>query len=199
MKKSFKADEVCQAETVNSKFKLRKTSVFYLAAMLSAFLFTGCQKLDLRDLFKGHGGPGNDVVKMYSGLSSQTSYELELARAATARYRNIDSAKADGYTNIGVDVENMGHHYMKSALVDAKFDISKPELLVYHENEDGKMELGAVEYAVPIAEPQPEGFTGSGDVWEHNDTFQLWLLHAWVWSFNPDGVFNPLNPRVHLH
>jgi len=24
-------------------------------------------------------------------------------------------------------------------------------------------------------------------------------LHAWVWAYNPDGVFNWTNAEVHLH
>jgi hypothetical protein len=44
----------------------------------------------------------------------------------------------------------------------------------------------------------PEGFTGSSDEWDHNTDFGLWLLHAWVWKNNPDGVFNPTNPRVQV-
>jgi hypothetical protein len=28
---------------------------------------------------------------------------------------------------------------------------------------------------------------------------QLWLLHSWVWAYNPQGIFNPTNPMVHLH
>jgi len=197
MKNSVHADKVCRNKTTQSGSVRKSGSFFYLASLLSVFLFAGCQKLDLGDLFKGHHDSGN-VVNMYSGLSPQTEWELQQARAATARYRNIENAKADGYTNINVDVENMGHHYMKQELVDNKFEISKPEILVYHENEKGEMELGAVEYAIPITEPQPEGFTGSGDVWDHNDNFHLWLLHAWVWTYNSNGVFNPLNPKVHL-
>jgi hypothetical protein len=201
MKKLFNTDKVCKTKTNDAILTRQNASFFYLSVLLSAFLFTGCQKLDIKDLFKGkdEAHDNMDVVKKYSGLSPQTVCELQQARSATARYRNIKNAIADGYTNIEVDVENMGHHYMKKELVDGKFDISKPEILVYHENEDGRMELGAVEYAVPISEPEPQGFTGSGDKWDHNTTFQLWLLHAWVWTYNPDGVFNPLNPLVHLH
>ena len=29
-----------------------------------------------------------------------------------------------------------------------------------------------------------------------NQTFQLWTLHAWVYEYNPDGVFAAFNPRV---
>ena len=97
---------------------------------------------------------------------------------------------------------NMGHHYMKPALVDATFEIRKPEILVYNKNHEGNFELVAVEYAVPIDQSPtvaPAGFTGSNDVWDRNTGFGLWLLHAWVWSYNPNGVFNPTNALVHLH
>jgi hypothetical protein len=91
---------------------------------------------------------------------------------------------------------------MKASLADTVFDYRKPEILVYNKNEQGKTELVAVEYAVPLAlrpDTAPAGFTGSADVWKRDTGFGLWLLHAWVWAFNPDGVFNPTNPTVHLH
>ena len=34
------------------------------------------------------------------------------------------------------------------------------------------------------------------DRWDNNVTFGLWLCHAWVWEYNPDGVFTDLNPNV---
>ena len=97
-------------------------------------------------------------------------------------------------------MENMGYHYQKVSLVDSVFDVKHPELLVYNKNLDGTFRLVAVEYAVPLDKSAnaPTGFIGNKDVWDHNDGFGLWLLHAWVWDFNPDGVFNPTNPRVHV-
>jgi len=142
-----------------------------------------------------------NVITMYSSLSMQTAWELQQARAAAARYRNIENARRDGYGDIDVVVENMGHHFMKVDHVDATFDMRKPEILVYNVNHDGSYELVAVEYAIPLdlSAEAPAGFTGDGDVWDHNDGFGLWLLHAWVYAYNPDGVFNPTNELVHLH
>ena len=59
----------------------------------------------------------------------------------------------------------------------------------------GKRRLVAVEYAVPLAlsKRAPAGFMGRADQWDANQTFQLWTLHAWVYEFNPDGVFAPFN------
>lgn len=138
-------------------------------------------------------------LNSYMGLSAKTLWELQQARAATAKYRNIENALRDGYADIAVDVEGMGHHFMKTSIVDATFDITQPEILVYNKDEDGKQQLVAVEYAVPINLPKPEGFTGTQDEWNGTSGFPLWLLHAWVWAYNPDGVFNWTNPTVHLH
>src|SRR5215475_2879031 len=88
---------------------------WYVAAilLLSMCFFTSCQKQlnnsageeELSANKASH--PGEDVLSSYTGLQAQTLWELQQARAATARYRNIDNALRDGYTNIGVDVENM--------------------------------------------------------------------------------------------
>ena len=142
------------------------------------------------------------MLQWYDGLNATTLWELQQARAATARYRNIENAKKDGYADINVVMENMGHHFMKASNLDDQFDMRNPEILVYNKMSDGTMELVAVEYAIPIdlsPNAAPEGFTGSSDVWSKNTGFGLWLLHAWVWYPNPDGVFNPTNKNVHTH
>lgn len=165
------------------------------AILLFTFVLTSCKKN------KESKDDTENVVNAYTGLSAQTTLELQGARTATDKYRNFDNAVKDGYTDINVVVPNMGHHYMKAAALDDKFDYKQPEILVYRKKEDGSLELVAVEYAIPLnlSVNAPEGFTGSGDVWDRNTGFGLWLLHAWVWHFNPSGVFNPTNPSVHTH
>ena len=123
--------------------------------------------------------------------------QLKLVKRATARYRDIKKAIADGYADINVVLPNMGRHFMKSSLLDSVFEVGAPELLVYSDHE-GHMELVSVEYAVPLnlSATAPEGFRGTADEWFANQQFQLWTLHAWVWKQNPDGVFNPTNRLV---
>lgn len=187
---------------------------FIICPLLLIVFLSGCEKEGLNTppneiqnanslAMKSEGIAANNlegnVVKDYTGLSKQTIWELQQARAATAKYRQIKHAIKDGYVDIKVDVEGMGHHYMKSSLVDGTFNIREPEILVYNRDERGNMELVAVEYAVPFAFGKPEGFSGSGDVWDDTAGVPLWFLHAWVWRYNPAGVFNPTNPTVHLH
>lgn len=157
---------------------------------------TGCKK----------DGPGHsqisDPLDKYEGLSKQTLSELRSAQLSTLRYQDIRNAEADGYADINVVVQNMGFHYMKSSLADTIFDPTKPEILVYNKSHQGAIELVAVEYAVPIdlqPDRAPNGFSGNQDVWKRDTGFGLWLLHAWIWAFNPDGVFNSTNASIHLH
>jgi len=125
--------------------------------------------------------------------------QLDQAKDATAKYLDVDKAVADGYVDIGLFIPNMGWHYMKESILDENFEWTKPELLVYQDDPcGGKRKLVAIEYAVPFAlsKHAPAGFVGRADEWDANQAFKLWTLHAWVYEFNPDGVFAPMNPRV---
>ena len=124
--------------------------------------------------------------------------ELEKARKATARYQDVENARADGYVDIKVVLPNMGRHFLKESQLDATFDAERPELLVYKEEPGGLLTLVALEYAVPLnlSATAPEGFTGGRDGWFADQTFHLWTLHAWVWRANPEGVFHATNRLV---
>ena len=120
----------------------------------------------------------------------------------STKYHNIAQAEADGYVNIDVFVSGQGFHYLNPApdVLDATFEADKPEILVYAPMPlENSLRLVAVEYAVPIAlspNGPPEGFTGNDDVWDRNEEFGLWTLHAWVWLNNPNGMFAEFSPRV---
>lgn len=185
--------------------KTRRLS-FCFAFLLGFYLLSGCAKEkisasgeEIQSLASKANNANGNPVGDYDELDQQTRWELQQVRAATARYRQIKNAIKDGYVDINAVVPGMGYHYMKESLVDSKFELRNPELLVYDKLEDGSFELVAVEYAVPTAlSPNaPEGFTGTKDVWERNDAVGMWFLHAWVWLYNPAGVFNSTNPLVH--
>lgn len=139
----------------------------------------------------------NAKDKPDDGLLPATILQLESARQAAAKYFDVNQAIADGYVDIDVVISHMGRHFLKPSLLDAKFDPAQPELLVYQNNADGSVRLAAVEYAVPtdLSSTAPKGFVGDTDAWFNDTGFQLWTLHAWVYDFNPDGVFSPNNPR----
>ena len=121
--------------------------------------------------------------------------ELAAARAGTARYMRVENAVADGYVDIDLCVPGQGCHFLNGSLIDAEFDPTKPEILMYSPEGD-RMRLVGLEYAVPLTEARPEGFGGDADEWHANATFGLWLLHVWTWRNNPDGMFEDSNPLV---
>ena len=177
---------------------MKSLSVFFFFPLLFAILFFAwCNQQASSPVETNSSGSSDSFLAKHYNLPPEILAELQQAKIATARYNNLANAIADGYEDINVIVPHMGHHYMKSSLVNGNFEIDKPEILVYYPNPaSGQMQLVAVEYAIPNTEPQPEGFSGSYDEWDNNTGFGLWLLHAWVWEYNPDGVFKPMNPSL---
>ena len=128
--------------------------------------------------------------------------EVDQLRSAVTSFEDIESAKNKGYNaEVTGYVTNMGFHYLNASILDNKFDVKNPEILVFVPDDHGGLKFVAVEYAVPIADlnnppPAPEGFKGDADVWEINTEFKLWTLHAWVGMDNPHGIFHPHNPNI---
>lgn len=134
----------------------------------------------------------------------------ECARTGTERYRDRTVAIADGYRRVGRDFPAMGEHWIRvSLLFDGKFDPSRPEILNYVVI-GGRPELVGVGYAVPLlaGEQVPDAPAGAHAWHQHSRTIdaetvlphhhttghadggaRLAMLHAWVWSPNPDGMF----------
>jgi hypothetical protein len=196
--------------SLNRVTERRIKTFLFVALLFTVCLFTACKKYEAGKTEKNNeeqAARNNkinieaELVAHYSGLEPQTLSELQQVHAATAKYQNINNAFGDNYVDIGLVMPNMGYHFLKAALITPVFDLSTPPILVYNKKNNGKFELVAVEYAIPI-DPQspntpPEGFTGSDDMWDFNTlNTGWWTLHAWVWENNPDGVFKMTNPLV---
>ncbi|QEC68754.1 hypothetical protein FRZ67_16115 [Panacibacter ginsenosidivorans] len=204
MKHLFNAAASCTQKTVATPFlyqsKNNATRILFSLVLSGTILFTSCKKQNVDAPVINDQSIAANADMESLATHSITAQELKLARQATEKYQNIDSAFADGYADIGVAMPNMGYHFQRLDIVDSVFDISHPELLVYNKDNTGAFKLVAVEYAIPLDKSvnAPKGFTGKQDVWDANADFGLWLLHAWVWKYNPDGVFNPTNPLVNV-
>ena len=171
-----------------------KTFRLSLVLIAVGFLLIGVSPVSAQDTSAQASVPTTE------NLSVSTIIQLARARRATARYKDLARAEADGYVNIETSEEGEGLHYVNFSLVDATFDPEHPEVLLYARL-PGKqcLELVAVEYVVPLSlsSGPPEGFSGHHDVWRRDsEGLGLWELNAWIWLHNPNGIFAFLNPRV---
>jgi hypothetical protein len=150
----------------------------------------------LQALARAHSASAS-AVGARTDLLPATRRELAQARRATAKYHDVANALADGYVDANLYTSGEGYHFVNPLLIDTSFDPEKPEVLLYanHPGEDG-LKLVAVEYLSPDAFPAPAGFTGDADVWQLEPPFPIWVVNAWIWLNNPNGVFTFLNPRV---
>jgi hypothetical protein len=168
-----------------------------------------------------HGTPGPVSPAQRAVLRKQ----LAEAKTATARYRDIDAAKADGYVQVTQFIPGLGLHLANLRIPTTTFDPAKPQVLLYAPDAEGNLKLVGVAYEFKHTDDTPPaGFAGGSDVWHYhtNLCFQRggavtiatddaackavgglafqkqtsWLLHAWIWKKNPDGVFTEVNPDV---
>ncbi|MEK6481807.1 hypothetical protein WJR50_29960 [Catalinimonas sp. 4WD22] len=127
--------------------------------------------------------------------------EVDQIKEATNQYTDHALALSEGFFDASGFVPQMGHHFILLERVDSKFELEKPEILLYAPDENGNMEFLGVEYAITVEDVEnpgtpPEGFTGSQDEWHFNQDLAQWQLHLWTMKENPDGIFTSLNPNV---
>ena len=103
------------------------------------------------------------VIALVIGPAMQVAAsgpDLSAVRKATTKFHNVEVAKQAGYAKL-LDcfdlpgVGGMGQHYVNGALVDATIngtvDALLPQAMVYEVDDDGSLELVAVEYIIPYA------------------------------------------------
>lgn len=138
---------------------------------------------------------------------------LEKVREATARYRDINVALAEGWVQAtpcvsGPILGAMGVHFaLPSRIGDGVLKADEPELLIYEPQPDGKMRLVGVEFltlASAWAERNPDAGAPSLEghllnyVGEPNryGLPAFYEIHVWAWEHNPLGSFADFNTRV---
>lgn len=161
-----------------------------LLALCATIVAAACARTSARET---HG----DVQD--SGVTA----DLERLRAATAAYRELAAAQADGYPTatppcLSSAVGAMGHHYVNRAYVDGTLDLEHPEILLYAADPNGKQKLLGVEYIVPYRILPPESAPPRifGQNLKRSDELKLWYLHVWAWEKNASGLFADWNPAV---
>jgi hypothetical protein len=143
---------------------------------------------------------------------------------ATEQYRTVASATSGGFEPVTQHIPGRGAFYIRPDRLDSIHNLVEPEGLFYGPGPGGLTLMG-VYYLHPVWLDQnpPAGFIGSGDVWSLHDDFCIaqglaasegtpesacgaaggvwWnemghFLPAWLFRYNPTGVFAETNPDV---
>ncbi len=127
--------------------------------------------------------------------------EVNQVKEATEKYVDFSVANSEGWIDVSGYVPNMGHHFLNPAYSDGVFELEKPEVILYLPDDNGIMQMVAVEYSIIPDDPEnpgdpPEGFTGDLDEWHFNEQLKQWQLHVWTKLENPDGIFVPFNLAI---
>jgi hypothetical protein len=147
-----------------------------------------------------------------AGDSKKPSNELlKTVRAATARFRDVSAAQAEGYQLLfgcvsGPDVGAMGLHYVNMSLVgDGELDASRPEIVLYEPLPNGRLRLTGADFLVLAADwdakhaGPPELGGQLFHLFEAPNRFGLpafYTLHVWAWKDSPAGSFTNWHPDV---
>jgi hypothetical protein len=164
--------------------------------------------------------------------------DLAAVRAATERFRDVNVALAEGYIRDPFDLCDtaemlgqpaelgaMGVHYFRPDLLGiagppdprvsgtgTHTDFLTPAILIYEPQEDGSLELVAVENLVfaeawnAAGHHEPPSFHGVAyDFMENDPSTEAdeahmfephWDRHVWLYRDNPNGIFAQFNPNV---
>ncbi|MHB9859821.1 hypothetical protein [Streptomyces sp. YIM S03343] len=130
--------------------------------------------------------------------------QLATAREATAKYRFLPFATADGYDAhmcLARSAGGMGFHYFNESRFGS-LDPTKPAGLLYEAGDDGRRRLVGVEWVVPVtgtktARPRLFGQDFQGPMAGHYPGMPThYDLHVWLYKNNPSGLFAQWNPTV---
>lgn len=132
---------------------------------------------------------------------------VQKVRKATAKYRDINIALADGYVPgtpcvSGPNSGAMGVHLINASLLGKEVNAETPEALIYEPLADGSMRLVGVEIIsfasdwvgeVPVLDGHLLHYVGAPNRYGIPAFYEI---HVWAWRNNPDGAFADWNSRV---
>lgn len=152
-----------------------------------------------------------DHSQVQEEIDVETLELIAQIRGEVAAFHDVNNAIDAGYNPflscLFDDIEGgMGQHYVNPALVgDGMVDPLRPEAMVYEPRENGDLILVALEYVVPLGlwtETDPPALFGQSfhentKITEANpEANPAWILHLWIGTHNPNGIFTDYNPSV---
>lgn len=112
----------------------------------------------------GHAGPQPWTAMIDQEECVRLAEELDLARETALRYPTAADAVAGGWQRVTPYVPGIAAHYMKFSLVDGRFEITQPEMLLYDGNGPDARMVGLSYYLRHRGDAEPtQGFTGPND------------------------------------
>jgi hypothetical protein len=142
---------------------------------------------------------------------SPSSDFIDTVREATARFKDVEQAKAAGYELMfgcvsGPDWGAMGLHYVNLGLVgDGVLDPRRPEIVIYEPLPNGRLRLTGADFLVfrdawHATNPATPELGGQLlHLFESPNRFGLpdfYTLHVWAWKDNPAGTFSNWHAKV---
>ena len=133
-----------------------------------------------------------------------TDPRLVAAYSATAQYRSVPLAIADGYQPhlcLARPEGSMGFHYFNESRFGS-LDPQKPGGLLYEDTGHGTRRLVGLEWVVPVTgsdmrRPRLFGHDFQGPMAGHYPGMPThYDLHVWLYKRNPSGLFAQWNPDV---
>ncbi|MCX7619534.1 MAG: hypothetical protein N2037_01670 [Acidimicrobiales bacterium] len=112
----------------------------------------------------GHLGPQAWEPMTDPAECQALANELERARQVALRYPTAKDAMAAGWVPVTPYVPGIAAHFMNFAYVDGKFEIDKPEMILYDGTGPDASVVGLSYYVIHRSETEPDqGFTGPND------------------------------------
>jgi hypothetical protein len=129
---------------------------------------------------------------------------IKIVRESTARFRDVEVAKQEGYQLMFGCVSGdaggaMGLHFVNGGLIgDDVLDPTHPEIVIYEPLPNGRLRLIGADFLV-LADVWHANHTETPQImgqllhlFESPNRFGLpnfYTLHVWAWKENPTGAF----------
>jgi len=129
---------------------------------------------------------------------------VKVVRESTERFKDVAMAEAEGYHLLfgcvsGPDAGAMGMHFVNLALLaDGELDATRPEIVIYEPQPNGRLRLIGADYLVyadawHAKHTSPPELMGQlFHLFESPNRFGLpafYTLHVWAWKDSPTGAF----------